>query len=86
MSQKEKVLKELRANGTVNRNDAINAKYGEIITRLGAIMCELKAEGVHFETKRHTKPNNYEYLLLDKPKIVNYYVQGQIVATKKIWS
>lgn len=87
ISQKDRILNELRKNGVVSRNSAIRGEYGEFITRLGAIMCDLKAEGINFETKQLRNPNDFEYRLLDKPKeIKRYFVNGVEVAPPKyIW-
>lgn len=68
----------MRETGSITRNWAIQ----NFITRLSAIMLDLKNDGVNFETKQYKKPNDYEYTLLDKPKIKNYFVNGILVATK----
>ena len=84
MSQKTIVLKQLRDTGTVSRNEYLHRIPA--ITRLGAIIKDLRDEGMDIDTNYTTKPiNDCIYTLKDKPQIVNYYVQGQIVATKKIW-
>ena len=43
------------------------------ITRLSAIALDLKEEGVNFKTRQHKNPNDFEYVLLDKPKSVEVY-------------
>jgi hypothetical protein len=47
MTQKEMVLQMLNKDGRVSRNRCIECG----VYRLGAIMFDLKAEGVHFTTK-----------------------------------
>lgn len=79
MSQKSKVLKHMRETGSVSRNWALQ----NYITRLSAIMLDLKNEGVAFEGK--WKDNDYLYHLLDKPKRVDtFYVNGTKVAPDRI--
>lgn len=79
MSQKNIVLKQLRENGEVTRNWCLE-RY---ITRLGAIMCQLRKEGVNYEAK--SRGGDYVYKLLDKPQIKEYFVGGIKVAQKVIW-
>lgn len=79
-SQKDKVLTELRSQGFVTRNWALR----NFISRLGAIMCDLKKDGIEFETKRIE--GDYGYILQDKPKATEVYrVNGEIVGKKVIW-
>ncbi len=79
-SQKDKVLKLMREQGFVTRNWALQ----NYISRLGAIMCDLKDEGVNFEAKNDD--GDYRYTLLDKPKEkIVYRVNGEVVSTKIIW-
>lgn len=91
LSQKDRILKHLREYGFVSRNAAIRGEYGEFITRLGAIMCDLKDEGIHFETKQLKNPNDFCYILEDKPKIERFVVKGgnedgsDKVIERKIW-
>ena len=80
MSQKTIVLKKLRDEGRVTRNWALQNR----ISRLSAIMLDLKHEGVNFDTEE-TK-HDYIYSLKDKPKeIIEYRVQGELVGRKLIW-
>ncbi len=79
MSQKSKVLKLLREQGFVTRNWALQ----NYISRLSAIMLDLKKEGVNFEAK--DKDGDYVYYLKDIPQIKIYYVEGKEVARKLIW-
>ena len=78
-SQKQIVLKHMRETGSVSRNWALQ----NYISRLSAIMLDLKNEGVNFETRQDG--GDYVYSLLDKPQKVVYRVNGEIVATKTIW-
>lgn len=79
-SQKQKVLKYLRENGFVTRNWALQ----NYISRLSAIMLDLKNEGVNFEAG--DKGNDYVYTLKDKPKeTIVYRVNGEIVGRKVVW-
>ena len=86
MSQRTTVLKKLRANGQVSRNACINGGYGEIITRLSAIILNLRQEGMNIETKETTHPKETIYRLLDKPKeTIVYSVDNVVVGKKEIW-
>lgn len=79
-SQKEIVLKQMRETGSVTRNWCLQ----RFISRLSAIMLELKNEGVKFETKK--VGGDYEYRLNSRPKsITEYRVGGQLIHTKLTW-
>lgn len=78
-TQRNIILKQLRENGFVTRNWALS----QYITRLGALICVFRKESMDITAE--FKNGDYVYTLKDKPEIVNYYVQGQVVATKKIW-
>ncbi len=80
LSQKQVVLKELRTNGSISRNQCLRM----FISRLGAIICSLRAEGMDIEAR--WKDGDYVYTLKDKPKdIITYSVGGQVVGKKEIW-
>lgn len=80
MSQKKKVLDLMRKQGYVSRNWALQ----NYISRLSAIMLDLKKEGINFETK--DKDGDYIYYLKDRPKeIIEYRVKGELVGKKVIW-
>ncbi len=85
ISQKDKVLKLMREQGFVTRNWALQ----NYISRLSAIMLDLKNDGVNFEAKDYG--TDYKYTLLDKPKVEVYTVRGgnddgtDKVITKTIW-
>lgn len=85
MTQKDLIVKKLREEGKVSRNLCISGGYGRIITRLSDIILRLRQQGMDIETKEYENPKETVYILKDKPEIVHYYVQGHIVATKKIW-
>lgn len=84
MSQKQKILKILREQGEVSRNTALQM----FITRLGAIINDLKKEGMNIEghwdiTERG---RDYKYVLLDKPKkIEEFRLNGELIHRKVIW-
>lgn len=70
----------MRKQGYVSRNWALN----NYISRLSAIMLDLKKEGINFEPK--DKDGDYTYYLKDKPKeIIEYRVNGELVGKKIIW-
>jgi galactose mutarotase-like enzyme len=79
MSQKSKVLKIMRETGEISRNECLRM----YISRLGAIICDLKKDGMNIEAE--WKDGDYVYKLLDKPTIIPYYVNGEIVSKKVIW-
>ncbi len=80
LTQKDIVLKRLRDTGEVTRNWCLR----NYISRLSAIMLDLKKEGVNFEGK--DRDGDYVYILHDKPKAVKEYrVGGVLVAKKVIW-
>lgn len=78
-SQKDIVLKRMREYGYVTRNWCLQ----HYISRLSAIMLDLKKDGINFEAK--DKNGDYVYILLDKPKRVEtFYVNGVKVAPDRI--
>lgn len=84
MSQKDKVLKQMRTYGYVTRNWALQ----NFISRLSAIMLDLKKQGINFEPKELN--GDYIYTLKDKPKEKIVYRIPQpdgtvIVKEKVIW-
>jgi hypothetical protein len=78
-TQKDIVLKQLRETGSVSRNWCLS-RY---ISRLSAIMLDLKNEGVTFEGK--DKDGDYVYYLYDTPTVREYKVNGVVVARKVTW-
>lgn len=53
------------------------------ISRLGAIMCTLKKEGMNIRAE--WKDGDYVYTLMDKPKeVIEYRVQGEDITIKKL--
>jgi hypothetical protein len=54
------------------------------ISRLGAIIWQLKSEGMNIESE--WKDGDYIYKLMDKPKeTIVYRVNGEVVHTKVIY-
>lgn len=82
LSQKDIVLKQMREFGRVRRNWCLSRIPA--ITRLSAIMLDLKNEGVNFEPKE--VDGDYHYILKDRPKqVIEYRVQGELVGKKLVW-
>lgn len=84
MSQKQKILKILREQGEVTRNTALKMS----ITRLSAIIKDLKKEGMniegHWDITEQGK--DYKYVLLDKPKKVEVFsMGGEVIHRKVTW-
>jgi hypothetical protein len=80
-TQLETVKKQLLETGQVSRNWCLQ----NFISRLGAIACDLKAEGFELEGEyvKTTNGKDYVYKLKKSPyKRVEYRVEGRLVATK----
>jgi len=75
-SQKSIILKQLRTNGSVSRNACIRGDYGTIITRLGAVICDLRKDGMEIEMVETKNPTETTYFLKDKPQIERFIVRG----------
>jgi hypothetical protein len=60
-TQREWTIQQLKENGFVTRNQALSVFF----SRLGAVICDLKAEGWEIEGKKDGR--DYKYTLL-KPK------------------
>lgn len=60
-SQKERIIKKLLADGYVTRNECLRV----FVSRLGAVICTLKAEGWDFETKN--VDGDYKYTVTKCP-------------------
>ena len=74
MAQRDIVIKQLKDYGEVDRNKMIREQY---ITRLGAIMYQLKKEGWEFETEQ--RDGNYVYKLIStKPKQEVFNFKGEL--------
>lgn len=79
-SQKEIVLKQMRETGSLTRNWCLQ----RFITRLGAIICTLKKEGMDISAE--FKEGDYVYKLNSRPKsITEYRVEGKLIHTKLTW-
>lgn len=68
MTQRDFVIQQLRANGEITRNQCLSRIPA--ITRLGAIACDLKADGWQLEPSR--RGNDYVYKLIETPKRAVY--------------
>ena len=80
MSQRTKVLKLMREQGFVTRNWALQ----NFISRLGAIIWQLKSEGMNITGE--WKDGDFIYKLMDKPKeTIVYSVDNVVVGKKEIW-
>ena len=70
----------MRERGYITRNECLRM----FISRLGAIVCTLKKEGMDITAE--WKDGDYIYKLNDRPKSVEIYkVDGVEVARKVIW-
>lgn len=70
----------MRETGQISRNECLRM----FISRLGAIICMLKKEGMNITGE--WKEGDFIYKLKDVPKRTDYYwVDGKVVATKVIW-
>lgn len=79
-SQEQFVIDQLKLNGYISRNLCLQ----ERITRLGAIICNLKASGWDFNAKyvRESGGKNFYYFVTKSPlKVVEYMVEGQTIRT-----
>ena len=82
ITQESIVVKRLLSEGKIDRNWCIRERY---ITRLGAIICNLKEKGWDFEQKEID--GNYWYFVTKSPfKRVVYHIEGRedIVAHEPI--
>ena len=80
MSQKTTVLKIMREKGYITRNECLRM----FISRLGAIIWQLKSEGMNITGE--WKDGDFIYKLMDKPKeTIVYRVNGEVVHTKVIY-
>ena len=83
-SQSQRVIKMLKEQGFVSRNYYINLPYDKI-TRLGAVIFNLKQKGWEIETEE----TNNDTIYRAKPlRVEQYYVnypEGRKLFTKKIY-
>lgn len=68
-SQKTRILRIMKDQGYISRNDMLDLPYYRI-TRLGAIIHSLRAEGYDIETEETKRDTIYRL----KPKKVEYYI------------
>lgn len=78
-SQKTRILRIMKEQGYISRNDMLDLPYYRI-TRLGAIIHSLRAEGYDIETDEKTVKGDTIYRL--KPKKVEHY---RIPATGEVY-
>jgi hypothetical protein len=68
LTQKKWVIEQLEQNGKITRNECLK----NYITRLGAIICDLKKDGYEFEYGEYlsygTNKKDYIYRLKTTPK------------------
>jgi len=84
-SQETFVIDQLKLNGYISRNLCLQ----ERITRLGAIICNLKASGWDFDAKyvRENGGKNFYYYVTKSPlKVVEYTIEGEGMGTIKIYA
>jgi hypothetical protein len=62
LSQRKWVEEQLKENGEITRNQCLK----NYISRLGAIICDMKADGWKIEPTR--RGSDYVYTLVDTPK------------------
>lgn len=86
LTQQKLVIKRLLEDGEVSRNWALQ----NYITRLGAIICDLNADGWNIKGQWVKKNGGRDYVYKpegEQPlKLQAFYVQGQKVAEKIIAS
>lgn len=88
ITQADRVLKILRENGSITNFYCIENK---ISIRLGAIIHDLKTSGlIELDDDKSgflEGTKNYQYVVKPiKPKeVIEYKVEGKVVATKTIW-
>lgn len=82
LSQKQRVLRRLKEIGKVTRNECLNTNPR--ITRLGAIICDLKKDGYKIEGRE--EGNDYVYTAdIPKPPVPEILeIDGKRVAVFKI--
>lgn len=78
MTQKDFVIKTLKETGEISRNYCLK----NFISRLGAIMCDLKKEGWNFKTENTN--GNYIYKLINsRPPQEMFTQKGNLEQVKK---
>jgi hypothetical protein len=83
-TQRRWVEEQLRLHGEITRNQCLT----NYISRLGAIVCDLKASGWELEASR--REGDYVYKLVDAPKKPVMYVRhpltGERITTEQLAS
>ena len=91
MSKQQKVLDHLRKYGQIDNASCINGSHGFVSWRLGAIINVLKHEGlIELDNEKSGYIGDTKnWLYVVKPimpkSITEYRVQGELVATKKLY-
>ena len=84
LTQEKIIIRKLLEDGEVSRNWALS----QYISRLGAIMADLKAKDWHFEGRFVKKNGGKDYIYKlegEQPlRLEKYYVNGELVGTKII--
>jgi hypothetical protein len=80
MTQRSRVEESLLKNGYATRNQFL--RQIPAITRLGAIICDMRADGWQFEEGYSPNKKDYQYKLVKCPyKKVAYTIGGQVFVT-----
>lgn len=76
LTQKERIVKRLLATGQISRNECLR----NFISRLGAIICDLEAEGWEFDAK-YNENRDYIYRIIKTPytKVQYKLPNGEII-------
>ena len=86
LSQKERVEKMFKEQGFVSRNYFIDLEYNKI-TRLGALICDMRKDGWLIDTKITKSPKDTIYTATPKrvEKWIVMFPEGDKVIEKKIF-
>ena len=63
MSQKQKVISQIKNTGQVSRNWALT----NFISRLGSLVCDLNKEGYHLTGEYQKTENGQDFIYVNKP-------------------
>ncbi len=80
MTQRETIIQKLNQDGFVSRNWALDRR----ISRLRAIIYDLKKEGWNFKGEHRLKDNDYYYFTAEKvDELSNYRKEQEFLEEKK---
>ena len=82
MSQKQTVKRKLLEDGYIDNHWAIDNRLS---TRLGAIIYNLRQEGMEIEGKFIDRTRNFRYTLLNRPKRIIGVEQVDKRTVRPIW-